>query len=118
MTKEQIEKAATDSLLNDPLELRETSVGTFQQGFITGANWRIESVWHTVEEVPSRNLNGNHYGELCLVITRDGNIDFAQACYEDINGVYYFKTYSGLIELHNVKKWAYIKDLIPEEKKI
>lgn len=103
MTNEQIETAAMK------YDLR--AVGT--KAFIAGAQWRIESVWHDKGNIPSDNINHNGCGELCLVEAVNGTVEFAQACYESDNGVYFFRSYSGIIELYNVKRWAYIKDLIP-----
>ena len=54
-------------------------------------------------------------GELCLIKNDKGDVEFVQARYEHTNGVYYFMAYSGIVELHNVVRWAYIKDLIMEE---
>lgn len=108
MTKEQIEKAAGNMSEHPFIEIE-------RQGFIRGAQWRIESVWHTVEDMPSDGMNGKGVGELCLVKNDKGDVEFVQARYEHANGVYYFMTYSGIVELHNVVRWAYIKDLIMEE---
>lgn len=108
MTKEQIEKEAGNMSEHPFIEIE-------RQGFIRGAQWRIESVWHTVEDMPSDGMNGKGVGELCLVKNDKGDIEFVQARYEHTNGVYYFMAYSGIVELHNVVRWAYIKDLIMEE---
>lgn len=99
MTKEQIERAVTDSLLNDPLELRETSVGTFQQGFIAGANWRIESVWHKPTETPED-------GKMVLCITKAGPF---------IGGPNNTGWEESVREF-GITGWAYVDDLLPEEK--
>lgn len=105
MTKEQVETAAMK------YDLRAVAT----KAFIAGAQWRVESVWHTVKDMPSNNMKENRFGELCLVETINGNVEYAQACYESHNGAYYFMAYFGMIELHNTKRWAYIKDLLPGE---
>lgn len=83
--------------------------------FMIAANWRINSVWHSAQEMPSRNMRDGGVGKLCLVETSDGDIEFVQACYESINGVYYFKAYFGALELFKITRWAYVKDLMPAE---
>ena len=106
MTKEQIEKAAGNMSEHPFIEIE-------RQGFMRGAQWRINSVWHYVKDMPSDGMNGKGVGELCLVKNDKGDIEFVQARYEHTNGVYYFMSYSGIVELHNVVRWAYIKDLLP-----
>lgn len=117
MTQEQIEtkcqdysKSATPSFVNGTFERYAIA-----QAFEDGANWRINSVWHSAQDMPSRNMRDGGVGELCLVETSDGDIEFVQACYESINGVYYFKAYFGALELFKITRWAYVKDLMPIE---
>ena len=55
MTREQIEKAAKETLVNEPIELQATKVGAFQRGFVAGAQWRINSVWHDINEEPKEH---------------------------------------------------------------
>ena len=83
--------------------------------FAAGAKWHINSVWHSAQDMPSRNMRNGGLGELCLVETSDGDIEFVQACYESINGVYYFKAYFGALELFKITRWAYVKDIMPDE---
>ena len=54
MTREQIEKAAKETLVNEPVEIQATKVGAFQRGFVAGAQWRINSVWHDASEEPEQ----------------------------------------------------------------
>lgn len=111
MTKKQIEKAAKGYANTIPPfnAIKPYCVLDFEAGAI----WRIESVWHTVEDMPSDGMNGKGVGELCLVKNDKGDVEFVQARYEHTNGVYYFMAYSRIVELHNVVRWAYIKDLLP-----
>lgn len=46
MTREQIEKAAKETLVNEPVEIQATKVGAFQLGFITGALWLADRLCH------------------------------------------------------------------------
>lgn len=46
MTREQIEKAAKETLVNEPIELQATKVGAFQRGFISGAQWLADRLCH------------------------------------------------------------------------
>lgn len=59
-----------------------------QKAFITGANWRINSAWHSTSEEPS----------LCDLIIRKDN-----------NGEYEL----GFELKPDTVSWAYVKDLIP-----
>lgn len=68
-----------------------------KKAFVAGADWRINSVWHDVEEKPNGMFViiidfGNEIGaeEFGLGITAD-----------DLNGA---------------KRWAYVSDLLPERK--
>ena len=74
-----------------------------RDGFVAGANWRIDSVWHKPYDVPE-------IGKDCLVEYRtgDGDVCIRIDCrseYEWIEACHYDRI------LH----WAYIKDLIPTE---
>ena len=111
MTREQIEKAAKETLVNEPIELQATKVGAFQRGFIAGAQWRINSVWHDASEAPEAD-------KPVLVL------------FENVIGryVYYeLKSFKPIviknweknrecIALERVLYWAYIDDLLPERK--
>lgn len=59
-----------------------------QKAFITGANWRINSAWHSTSEEPS----------LCDLIIRKDN-----------NGEYKL----GFELKPDTVNWAYVKDLTP-----
>lgn len=76
----------------------ETSIEAnyFCDGFVEGANWRIDSVWHEGSEKPDTDK-----GDL-LIIVKDA---FGKDVYVRQNAYYVLK--------YGCKKWAYIKDLIP-----
>jgi len=104
MTREQIEKAAKETLVNEPVEIQATKVGAFQHGFIAGAQWRINSVWHDTCDIAEP-------GNDCLVEYMDGDENVCiridrRSEYEWINACHYDK----------ILRWAYISDLIPERK--
>lgn len=99
MTKEQIEKAAIEYA--ESIAQSDERKMYCEEDFKAGANWRIESVYH-----------GNTVRPDCD----------AYVLIEDIYGNIYDDKYyadddefeSG-IEWKELKRWAYIKDLIPME---
>ena len=100
MTREQIEKAAKETLVNEPVELQATKVGAFQHGFVAGAEWRISSVWHDAHEEPQ------HSGRL-IASNKDGNYILCGP-----NNCNWKQT----VKLFHIINWAYIIDLLPERK--
>lgn len=103
MTRETIENAAKETLANEPIELQATKVGAFQRGFVAGAQWRINVVWHDMSEKPKDHK---------LVLIED---DF---CGESDYSVWQapFPNWKDSIIHFNSKRWAYIDDLLPEIK--
>ena len=70
----------------------------FGEGFMAGANWRINSVWHDVDkELPDC---GRH------VVNEDW-FDF------EATSVLHLKR---ILEKYPFKHWAYVDDLLPERK--
>lgn len=111
MTREQIEKAAIKSADE---ELDDFEYRGHRDGFIAGALWRINSVWHK----PSA------YGE---ELTRNVNViaKTTRGCYRfgkfDVVG--YSREYIGFVStssleyaLSDVLEYAYLDDLLPERK--
>ena len=93
MTREQIEKTATESCVIDNSIFNPEYVPYYEHGFIDGANWRINSVWHNMNEKP----NG-----MFVILA-----DFGQEEYSlGIN----------LEGMESAKRWAYVSDLLPERK--
>ena len=109
MTREQIEKAAKETLVNEPVEIQATKVGAFQRGFVAGAQWRINSVWHDASEEPEQE------DESILVEYEDWGIECSD--YTVCDDIWDYR-----IRLKRdgayctILRWAYIKDLIPERK--
>lgn len=108
MTREQIEQAAIKKLPYSDEECSDSNytlgknVG-FKRGFIAGAQWRINSVWHkNGEKLPSENkpiLFVNSVGGYEVTVRLTG-MDWETFCNN-----------TGLI------RWAYVDDLLPERKK-
>lgn len=100
MTREQIEKAWEDYTLCNPSIMDEHAIN--ERGiFVKGAEWRINSVWHDVKEIPKENEYllidlGRKYLVMCFIIKR-----------------FYF---SFCKREKSFVKWAYVKDLLPEMK--
>ena len=105
MTREQIEKAAKETLVNEPVEIQATKVGAFQLGFVSGAQWCINSVWHNSDEEPEERK------EILVeyrFMTSDGEIEVRREVVEsldDLSDIYC-----------DVLNWAYLDDLLPERK--
>lgn len=129
MIREQIEQAAKEAVQNYfpcngkyPCEERnyckfcngynsafdcdeDCSADDFNEGFIDGAQWRINSVWHDASEKPKFKgkvekemfmlfCNSKKYG--LMLISQDEWDDFVE------RGMFH--------------KWAYVDDLLPERK--
>ena len=113
MNKEQIEKAAKETLVNKPVEIQATKVGTFQRGFVAGAQWRINSVWHKPSaygeglkrnvEVVAKTKRGYRFGKFDVVGYSNEYIGFVS-------------TSSLEYALSDVLEYAYLSDLLPERK--
>lgn len=90
MKREDIEKAAKHTI--DEYNLNPEYGSYFEHGFIDGAKWRINSVWHDATEKP--NL-----GELIIVEVYGRIWEYGKSDVCDIS--------------HPAARWAYMKDLIP-----
>ena len=95
MDRETIEKAVNDYVGYKPEVDEGLGTRMRRDAFRDGAEWRINSVWHTPDEMP-----------------RVGS--YVVALYEDEH------IYSGKVRDYcnsvPVKTWAYIDDLLPETK--
>ena len=102
MTREQIEKATKKTLVNEPVEIQATKVGVFQRGFITGAQWRINSVWHDLpNDLPQKENTW-----ILLELIFEGRLVYLPV--EWVN--------DGEGAPKQAIRWAYIDDLLPERK--
>jgi len=98
MTREQIEKEIDARLEEPDNEWDGIFNSGYSRGFRDGAQWRINSVWHDAKTETPRN------NEPIIGIT--GKI----WCYMGLCG----ETAKEICP--EMKKWAYISDLIPERK--
>ncbi len=94
MDKEQIEKAANDMFSDNSFAYK---------GFIEGAEWRINSVWHTPCDIaePGKDCLVEHMdgdGNVCIRIDWRSEYEWVQACHYD-----------------KVLRWAYVEDLLYTE---
>ena len=114
MTREQIEKAAKKTLVNEPVEIQATKVGAFQRGFVAGAQWRINSVWHEREEQPE-------VGRWFIFKADDTNpfkkptikkIAYYTNRIENDKGLDWLK----MVAEYKILCWAYVDDLLTERK--
>lgn len=102
MKREDIDNAAREESGRwspNPIHLQDIyRRDDFEAGFHTGADWRINSVWHDVSEKPQKNdvhiAVLNKYG-----IKTDFWCDFCG--------------WEKYVRLDKIEKWAYIEDLIP-----
>ncbi len=100
MTKEDIEKAAIKNIeFQGKLDLGSIIENSCRESFVLGAEWRIESVYHDIAELPND-------GEMILALT-ESNISIICGP----NNSDFLKTLKDLC----IVKWAYMKDLIPSK---
>lgn len=100
MTKEEIEQVAraySALIVGGPRHIQDFyEREKYEAGFISGANWRIDSVWHDKTEIPEP-------GRWVFVLRNHGRIQY---------------TYSTLgMErvIMSGHKWAYVEDLLPNK---
>ena len=100
MIREQIEKVAGEysgsvfGFKDNPVVMNK------HKAFMDGAQWRINSVWHSTDELPKRS------GFLAVLMD---------------NGIMETMYYSVGIGFHEMTlkgytSWAYVSDLLPERK--
>lgn len=81
------------------------------KSFIEGANWRIDCFYHYSNEEPINN-------EDCLIIDKRNNAFFGKVCEDstdfDGNRAFMISDSCDFIAVKNVKRWAYVRDLIPQ----
>lgn len=104
MKRENIEKAAernTEEYVKNG-DLRGFR-GSYRLGFIAGAEWRINSVWHKPCDIaePGKDCLVEHMdgdGNVCICIDWRSEYEWVNACHYD-----------------KILRWAYIEDLLPNE---
>lgn len=97
MTKEDIEKAAVDNCVIENSIFNPALTPYYQQGFKDGAEWRINSVWHDIKEMPENN-------RMILIIMQH---DIPTVIGPDNT---FFKEE---IKDRHIQRWAYVEDLKP-----
>lgn len=113
MTRKQIEKAATESCVIDNSIFNPEYVPYYEHGFIDGAQWRINAVWHKPSaygeeltrniEVVAKTKRGYRFGKFDVVGYSNEYIGFVS-------------TSSLEYALSDVLEYAYLDDLLPERK--
>lgn len=73
----------------------------FFYGFIDGAEWRINSVWHDVSEEPSEKKK-------VIAFSCDGSMIECDFTYP--HRVY---TWEDIVKISDITMWAYVEDLLP-----
>jgi hypothetical protein len=104
MRKEDIEKAAQTSCEEMCVSTDSWDEDMYKDGFIDGAQWRISSVWHNVEEEPEQNA---------WFIAQIGD-DCFDTFVMQIERGRWGRWCKGM----NIKSWAYLDDLLPERKEV
>lgn len=104
MTREQIEKAATESCVIENSIFNPKYVPYYEHGFIDGANWRINAVWHKPNEEPK-------YDKYFLYenVVHAYHID---GIYPSEDELFVWNDY---VKDWGLIRWAYIEDLIPNK---
>lgn len=98
MKKEDIEKAAVDSCVIENSIFNPELTPYYEQGFKDGANWRINSVWHDINEMPED-------GRIIVLLGKYGTMLIYGP-----NMMYYKES---VIMDGGFLKWAYKEDLMP-----
>ena len=105
MNQETIEKAARDYVMpNENIRsLMESIVA--KEGFIAGADWRVNSVWHSPEEEPQ--------ADECIIVKKElFEGKYSYDCWKTGSGCAWDKD----ADYFCVTRWAYVSDLVPEGK--
>lgn len=100
MTKEQIEKAGRDYALDQLGIVGLPGRAEAMKAFISGAQWRINSVWHDTNELPK------HSGYLAALMDNG----LMETLHYTVGIGFY------AMQLKGYKLWAYIDDLLPDRK--
>lgn len=100
MNRETIENKAKEQAEIYMVEAPYQSgpLGSYRKGFIEGANWRINSVWHDANKeipIPFRPILVEHYDGKFSVNMVAGNMQSCPMAW---------------------LRWAYVSDLLPDRK--
>ena len=102
MNRETIERAAMETARKACANYDEAF--EYANGFVTGANWRINSVWHNTCDIaePGKDCLVEHMdgdGNVCICIDWRSEYEWVNACHYD-----------------KILRWAYVSDLLPDGK--
>lgn len=100
MKKEDIEKAANE-FADREYEYNDIDRYALSKGFYYGAEWRIKSVWHDVNEEPTEK-------KVLIVIESDGRISQS-------NFMIGVDNWKDSVEDADIVKWCYKDDLFPNK---
>ena len=104
MTREQIEKAAM--LFAGAGEFGECPYNPdAKNGFMAGAHWRINSVWHDASEKPK--FKGKVEKEMFMLFCNSKKYGLMLISQDE---------WDDCVERGMFHKWAYVDDLLPERK--
>lgn len=107
MTREQIERAAKENA-STHFGLINKEWWARKNGFEDGARWRINSVWHGLDEFPVPDKT------VIVEYIIDGHADYVFThLSKNINVVTDEYCFCFYIDDGEVTRWAYIDDLLP-----
>ena len=101
MNRQTIEQAARDYVKPTASIIPVAESIAAKEGFIAGANWRINSVWHDVNEEP--------------IINKPFLIEQEEEWFE-VDCLYKKLRWDVYVGENYVRRWAYIEDLLPDRK--
>lgn len=124
MEKEDIEKAAQQNVeFQGNLYFGAIIENACRESFVLGAEWRINSVWHTYEEAKEVDLKKedvviaiypyNIYKIGKLSLYNNIKTNPATGLQETVQEIVVEQPHKMVCILSKCKAWAYIKDLIP-----
>lgn len=111
MTQEQIEKAARESSTRSGYNIKIAAdvAGrtVYECAFEAGAQWRINSVWHSGNEVPKKHKD---------LLIELKNMEFHICQFKDGDSFLGYYDDREFIAFEIIS-WAYVEDLLPTEGK-
>lgn len=111
MNKETIEKAARSNALDDISIVGINERAIAMKHFVAGAQWRINSAWHGLDELPEPDVT------VIVEYTIDGHADYVFThMSENANVVTDEYGFCFYVDGGKITRWAYIDDLLPDRK--
>lgn len=104
MTQEEYEKGFVDYMTKNNGKdyekcYNKEHIADMKADFLSGAKWRINSVWHDANEKPKHN-------RMVLVININGSPLICGPVH---------RGWKDAVRIFGVIKWAYVEDLIPNK---